>query len=306
MTNQYLRNTTADYITGAVSALKGVKDTVVLINGPTGCKTYYGFETGQSFIDPQKLGGMQKGMHVKGTIDNALLRSQFFRDFTQIPSTNLRYEDFIFGTVEQLKRALNDIAVAADFSLIAVINAPGTSLLSEAIEPELKVIAEEKGVPYVYIESPGLSENMHRGYDETVARIIRAAAKSGNGKKDLKKSRPSVNVFGLGSRDLYVDGDLEELTNLLSLCGIDVNCAPGAFCSVKELEAIGDADANVFLASEKCRKTKELMSSCYGMPSFDFGCVPIGPDLSEAFAKGISGLLGTDCSRALEIGRAHV
>ena len=36
------------------------------------------------------------------------------------------------------------------------------------------------------------------------------------------------------------------------------------------------------------------------MPSLDFGCLPVGPDLTERFVREISALLGTDCGPALE------
>ena len=304
MTEPYLRNTTPDYITGVISALKGVKNSVVLVNGPIGCTTYYGFETGQSLIDPQKLWGLRGDMRISSSPDEDLLRSQFYMGSSNVPSTNLRYEDFIFGTVDQLKKALNDIAAGHEFSLIAVIQAPGTSLLSEVIEPELKSISEETGIPYVYVETPGLSENMLKGYDETIVKLLKAFSEEGLLKRNKEgfagKGRPSVNLFGLGNRDYFVDGDLDELTRMLDLCGIDVNCVPGAFCSVEELKDIYKADANVFSAPEHCRKTEEYLEQVSDIPSFSIGCMPIGPDLCEKFVRGISDLLGTDCSRALE------
>ncbi len=304
MTEPYLRNTTPDYITGAVSALKGVKNSVVLVNGPIGCTTYYGFETGQSLIDPQKLWSLRGELKLGSAPDEDLLRSQFYMGSSNVPSTNLRYEDFIFGTVDQLKKALNDIAAGHEFSLFAVVQAPGTSLLSEVIEPELKVISEETAVPYVYVETPGLSENMIKGYDETIVMLLKTLSEPGllKRKKEghIKGERPSVNVFGLGSRDYFVDGDLEEITRMLSLCGIDVNCAPGAICSVEELKDIYKADANIFLSPEHCKKTAEYLGLVPDMPSFTIGCKPIGPDLCEKFVRGISDLLGTDCSKALE------
>ena len=304
MTDQYLRNTTADYITGAISALKGIKNSIVLVNGPVGCVTYYGFETGQSAVDPAKLWGQRGALHIKGSPEEELLRSQYYMGSSNVPSTNLRYEDFIFGTVDQLKRALNDISAGYDLSMFAVIQAPGTSLLSEVIEPELKAISEETHVPCVYVETPGLSENMLRGFDETIVKLLKALSEPGlrdrRTKLHAEKERASVNIFGLGSRDYFVDGDLAELTRILDLCGIDVNCAPGAFPSVEELEGVCRADANIYLSPERCRKTAEYMRSISDMPSFTMGCMPIGPDLCESFVRGISAFLGTDYGKALE------
>ncbi|MBO4819581.1 MAG: hypothetical protein J5528_05510, partial [Firmicutes bacterium] len=240
----------------------------------------------------------------KGAPDEELLRSQYYMSASNVPSTNLRYEDFIFGTVDQLKKALNDISAGYDMSLFAVVQAPGTSLLSEVIEPELKAISKETGVPYIYVETPGLSENMLKGHDETVVKILKTLSEPGlRGRSENKcaeKERPSVNIFGLGSRDFFGDGDLEELTGILSLCGIDVNCAPGAFCTVDELKNVYAADANIYLSPERCKKTEEYMNEVSDMPSLSLGCMPIGPDLCESFVRGISSLLGTDCSRAIE------
>ena len=302
MTEEYLRNTTADYITGVISALNGIKDSVVLINGPTGCKTYYGFETGQSVIDVQKLWGLRGDLRIKGALDDELLRSQFYMGSAEVPSTNLRYEDFIFGTVDQLKKALSDITAAHDYALIGVVQAPGTSLLSEVIEPEVKAVSLDSGVPYVLIESPVFSDNMLRGYDETIVKILKSLSEEGilNEKGSQNKEHKSVNLFGLGSRDLYVDGDLEEISRLLSLCGIEINCAPGAYCSLDELKDIFKADANIYLSPEKCAKTREYMESVSSIPSFEMKALPIGPDLTESFIRGICDLLGADPGKAIE------
>lgn len=47
MTNHYLRNITADYITGVVSACEGIHNSLILLNGPLGCKFYHGYSAGQ-------------------------------------------------------------------------------------------------------------------------------------------------------------------------------------------------------------------------------------------------------------------
>ncbi len=307
MTDQYLRNTTADYITGAISACEGIKNSIVLINGPHGCKTYYGFGTGQSAINGQALLGLGGDLRLSNAMDDRLIRSQFFTGSPLIPATNLRYEDFIFGTSEQLGRALHDILAERKYSLISVIQAPGTSLLSEALEPEIKTAAENSDVPFLFIDEPGLSEDMFRGYDETVLALVRKFSVPDDAKPESRaergntsSGRPSVNVFGLYSRGIHVDGDLEEITRLLDLCGIDVNCAFGAYCSMDEIRRVSSADANIFLAPERCRQTKRYLEEKTGIPSFDPGCVPVGPDLTERFVRGISELLGTDCSAALK------
>lgn len=303
MTNQYLRNTTADYITGAVSACEGIKGSIVLINGPHGCKTYYGFGTGQSVVNGQALLGLGGDLRLRNAMDDRLIRSQFFTGSPLIPATNLRYEDFIFGTSEQLCRALNDILAERKYSLISVIQAPGTSLLSEALEAEIRAISERSDVPYVYIDVPGLSEDMFKGYDETaltvIKRFVHPDRRSAEEHGDISHRRASVNIFGLYSRGIHVDGDLAELARLLGLCEIDINCACGAYCTLDDIRRIPEADANIFLAPERTRQTKAYLEEAFDIPSFDLGCIPVGPDLTESFIRGISKLLNTDCSAAV-------
>ena len=109
MTEQYLRNITADYITGAVSACEGIQNSLVLLNGPLGCRFYHGYASGQSVMKSSELWSLGGALKLSNAMDDRLLRSQYFAGTPQVPGSNLRYEDNIFGTREQLRRALNDI-----------------------------------------------------------------------------------------------------------------------------------------------------------------------------------------------------
>ena len=302
MTETYLRNITADYITGAVSTCEGIKDSLVLINGPLGCKFYHGYAAGQSMIRPSRLWRLRGELKIKGAMSDRLMRSQYFAGSPEIPGTNLRYEDFIFGTRDQLRRALNDIFAEHRYSFFSVIQAPGTSLLGEGLEGLLDEISAEFGIPHLFIEAPKLSEDIFLGWDETMIRLLKLLAEDRKPKAEaLKRSpadhRPRVNLFGFYTYERYLEGDLAEITSLLSLCGIDVSCAAGADCTVESIRSIFEADANIFLSAERCARTSEYLAD---MPCLDFGCMPVGPDLTERFVREVSSLLGTDCAPALE------
>ena len=298
MTEKYLRNTTADHITGVISACEGIKNSMVLINGPLGCKFYHGYASGQSLIRASELWNLRGDLRLKDAMADSLLRSQYFAGTAQIPGTNLRYEDFIFGTAEQLERALSDIFAERRYSLFAVIQAPGTSLLSESLEPVLQKYTEKYQVPGLYIQTTGLSEDMFTGYDETVVKLLRMFADKDGRKRS--HSRPRVNIFGLYTYDRYLEGNLEELRKMLDLCGVDINCAVCADCSAEQLKNIADADLNIYLGSERCQATKKYMESVYDIPSLQLNSLPVGPDLSELFIRRVCELCKTDAAAALE------
>ena len=312
MTDQYLRSTTPDYITGAVYACDGIRDSVVLINGPLGCKFFYGFSAGKCTPRASDLWNIRGELGVSNSLSDSLLRSQYFTGSPHIPATNLRYEDFIFGTAEQLNRALQDILSLHRWAFVAVIQAPGTSLLGEALEPELEKISQEAGVPFLYIETPELSANMDIGYDRTVVSILKKLREQENdrcfGKESAGKCRkdaggserrPSVNLFGLHRYRRHTEGDTEEIRRLLDLCGVDVHCAVCTDCSMEELLRIEEADANILFEPECCAETAKYLKANSSLPLINVGYLPVGPDLTELFVRKVCTVLETDCQKAL-------
>ena len=299
MTNQYLRNITADYITGVVSACEGIRDSLVLLNGPLGCKFYHGYASGQSVVKASELWGLRGELELTDSMDDRLLRSQYFAGTPQVPGSNLRYEDYIFGTREQLRRALNDIFTERSYSLFTVIQTPGTSLLGEALEGELREISEGFGIPYLFIESLRFSDNSFNGYDETMVRLLELLTPP-RPPRPREKGRAPVNLFGLYTYERNLEGDIAELTRLLSMCGAEVNCVAGGNCTIESFQRIPEAELNIILSEERCHETVKYLRERYSTPVLDFGCMPVGFDLTERLVREVAEALHTDCTHALE------
>lgn len=295
MTEFYLRNASADSITGAVSACEGIANSIVLLNGPLGCKFYYGFNGTRSVIRKPDLWGLRGDLRLEDAMDDRLLRSQYFTGNAQTPGSNLRYSDYIFGTREQLRRALNDIFAERKYDLFTVIQTPGTSLLGEALENELDEISREFGVPHLFIENTQLSGNALMGYDECTVRLLELLAEP---IEEHPKETPVVNLFGFDTHDKYPEGGVAEITRLLNLCGIQVGAVVGMNCPMEAFRTIPSADTNILLCPERCQKTGEHLKS-RGLPVYETGGMPIGFDLTEKFVREISTLLGTDCTPAI-------
>lgn len=163
MTNHYLRNAVPDHIAGVISACEGIQNNLVLLNGPIGCKTYYTFSGVDSLIRRSNLWTLGDDFDWKMLWMTGCFAASFASAVLAY-----RYQPplfcYIFGTAEQLHRALNDLFSERSYDLFTVIQTPGTSLLGEALEPELDAISKEFGIPHLFIESPGLSENSMIGY----------------------------------------------------------------------------------------------------------------------------------------------
>ena len=303
MTERYLKHITPDGISGSVLAYQGVRDSVVLLNGPLGCRYFHAYSAARGIFRqiPKRsdLWGLQGGAAVSDALPDGLIRSQWFGGTPDIPATNVRYEDYIFGTREQLHRALSDIASERRFSLLAVIQTPGTSLLGEGLEDEIAAIAAELGIPYVFEESPQLSSDLCRGFDASTVRLLERVLGRRNGRA-VAPRRKSVNLFGLSLFERYPEGNLEELKRLLGLCGITVNCALSMGCGVDALRAIPEASLNVGVFPEKCQETLKWLSEAWGMPAWACEGLPIGFAATEAFIRAICERVGADCGPAME------
>ena len=175
---------------------------------------------------------------------------------------------------------------------------PGTSLLGEALEGELQAISQEFDIPYLFIESPGLSENSFIGYDESTVRLMQRLLPKAD-TRAKRRGGKRVNLFGFYTYEKYLEGDLDEVTRLLALCGIAVNCAAGANCPLERFRAIPEADANLFFSPERCEKTRRWLGETYAMPELDFGMMPIGFDATERLVRQACQLLNADPTAAL-------
>ena len=104
MTNAGSRSITPDCTTGAIFAMEGIRNAVVLLNGPMGCRFYH--STTSRFLTirpllrlPQEEGGEAR------PVDYNTLNNWFFRQ-ERVPCTWLDGEDYVYGTREKVLEAL--------------------------------------------------------------------------------------------------------------------------------------------------------------------------------------------------------
>ena len=295
MTRDYLRNITPDALTGVISAYEGIRGSVVLLNGPLGCRFFHAYAAGQSVVRASELRSTRGDANLRGAMSDELLRSQWFCGASQIPGTNLRYEDNVFGTREQLCNALNTIFSEETPSWLAVIQTPGTSLLGEDLEPDIAVAAKRAGIPWSFEEHPMLSKNLWMGFDDAVTGILRRM------KLHATTKRPrTVNLIGMSLYQRYFEGDLEELKRLFALCDVEINCVICGNSTMEELARIPSAALNLVLYPERGLQTAHYLKDSLGM---DFCCLetpPVGFESTERMLRELGKYLKIDPCNALD------
>lgn len=282
MTKNYLTSITPDSLSGLVFGFEGIKNTVVLMNGPTGCKFYH-----------------------SATSDNQALRQEEFDPLNypelwyfgqpRIPCTYLDKRDYVYGSKDKLMEAMTFLKKNLSFDLLVILNSPGAALIGD----DLAGIAKEviTNIPVITVETPGYSKNIWDGYDEACCHLIENLDLSQTIDKSEKKK---VNLLGLSIFHKYYQGDKAELQHLLELCNIEVNCCLCCDCSLDEIRHLGNADLNIVLHPNYGEKTAKLLKEKFDTPYIMTNGLPIGYSAMEEFLQSVSTLLKTDFHRFME------
>ena len=300
-----IRSITPDGISGMIFTMEGIKNSVILLNGPMGCKFYH--STTSQFLMPRPALYLpvEEGKDpVEVRFD--FLNEWFFRQ-PRVPCTWLDGHDYVYGTLEKVTDGLRYIKAHVPCDLITVVNAPGASLIGDDPREICREIFPD--IPAIVLESPGFSTEYYDGCDTAILELFRQAGDRlwGDRVGDEKPGKPTVNILGISIWQKYALGDMEEIRRILAMCGIDVNTILCAGCSLEEMKKIPEADLNIVLYPEMGLSGAKWLQQNLDMPYYVCEVPPIGFDATAAFAEEVSQLLKTDCSKVkeeIEVARA--
>lgn len=255
----------ADAFSGALWALDGIKDGMVIINGPTGCKFYHA-----SISNSQLCRGTS---YNPGTIDE-----EFYFRQNRIPCTYLDGNDFIYGAEEKLRKALKKVLEDKP-TFIALVNSPGAALIGDDLEGILK--DEVSDIPFVAIENSGFSDSYYNGFQKAAIALLN--------KLKLERTEvvpKTVNLFGFSIYQKHYEGNIDELKRLLALSGVEVICTPFCACTFDEMIKSSSAVANIVVAPEAGGEIAQWYEENVSIPTVTVA-TPIGFDATEAFVKAV-------------------
>jgi len=266
-------------ILGVSLAFEGIRDSVTIINGPTGCKSY------PSWFSEHSYPCRDKECY---TNEPFKYYKKFFFTQPRIPCTYMDSDDYIMGAGEKLDEVFEE-AAALRPNLIGLINSPGASLIGETLK-----LSSEKGL-VVRVESPPPSVPLGIGFQDTMIRILETISPK------KKEKRKGVNLIGISIWDLDWEDSINDLKGLLALCNIKVNAVIGAGCSVSELKSSGKAELNVIVhrgfGSEIAKWYERNLSTPYAESKMG---APIGFDALEDWILTICKKMNKDPSKAMK------
>ena len=333
MTESYLKNITPDSLSGLIFGFEGVRHTLTILNGPTGCKFYNSIT-----VENQSTR--------KDDFDPLKFPEVWFFGQGRVPCTYLDKRDYVYGSEDKLGDAIKETLSRTKPELLVIVNSPGAALIGDDLERIAKNALNDSTIPFITCQSPGYSKDVIDGYREACRMIMEkfcgngegedcsldevmeensvideAHKESGAGKRPTEESgagegltemsgageeaaeksgigkagnRPVVNLLGLSIYQKYHAGDIAEMTRLLSLSGISVNTSLLCESTVEEIRRVPDADLNVVIDKDWGMETAELLKEKYGTPFvYSEYGYPVGFKAMEKLISDICAVINT-------------
>nr|WP_321498694.1 nitrogenase component 1 [uncultured Methanolobus sp.] len=273
----------ADTFTGSLLAVEGIRDAMVLLNGPTGCKFYHSHISDCQYSRASSF-------------DPLGYTDEFYFGQPRVPCTYLEGEDYVAGSTEKLLRILPAIA-AKNNDLLVIVNSPGASLIGD----DLQKFIDSTGLSErcMAIENAGYSSPVCEGFEQTVIEILKwmKLARNRNNSKTGK-----VNLVGISIYNSHWDSTVDELKRILEFLNIEVEAVICAGTSIRELQRSASAVCNIIVFPEYGLKIAKWYEDNFGIPYvLSSGGAPVGFDSTEMWIKNIASFLGLDPSHAIEI-----
>jgi len=283
----YLTNISPDSFSGLIFAFEGISRCTVLLNGPTGCKYYH-----SSVSDTQIIRQTE--------FDPLRFPEKWYFGQPRVPCSYLDNYDYVFGSSDKLEETMAYIRDNVEFDLLCIVNSPGAALIGDDLIGIANRIITDK--PVITVETPGFSDDVCKGYENGVLRLIDRLSLTRRSNPDLR----SVNILGLSLFHKNCPGDVIELKHMMELCGITVNCVLCADCDLESIKKLPDAALNIVIHPEYALETAKLLHKLFGTQYY--AGLPIGFSATEALMHEVCSKLGADISSFTEYcerARAH-
>jgi nitrogenase molybdenum-iron protein alpha/beta subunit len=236
---------------GTIKALSTIKKSAILVHGPKGCVYHINYIMGMRGDRP-----------------------------SAIYTTSLDEQDVIFGAEGKLISAIEELDRRLSPDLIFVLSCCASSIIGEDVESAC--CAARGRARVIGFESGGFEGEHHTAYGETLSRLAEEISRPAA----IRRER-AVNLVGL----LRGGPDLRELKRVLSLAGIEVAAVLTAGATLRELERLGEAAANIVICEPAGLAAAEFLKKRHGTP-FIIEEFPIGSRAAVSFLERVTSVLG--------------
>lgn len=213
------------------------------------------------------------------------------------PGTAAQERHVIFGGASRLREQIKNTIKVVNGDLYVILNSCESAMVGDDVDAMTREIVEQ-GEPVVDTLVAGFNGGSHCGYERVLADIL----KSIDGvKKDERNPQSNlINIFGIiPEKDLFWQGNLEEIKRILEGAGLKANLFFGVNGSVSDLVNAKNAAASLVFGRWGELPAKVLKEK-YDIPYLIESSLPVNSDDEEKLIERLSGIVSTDKEKAEE------
>ena len=247
----------------AFSVIKGVRNCVPLVHGPTGC-TY-------SVASAYRLSGCNyRGLPVEPTTCTAM-------DET----------DVVYGGEGKLREAARRVYARYHPDLIVILSCCCSGIICDDVEMVAQDLQAELGLPILAIRSEGFGGDFRSGHEDAFRALLKLMEPAS------ERLPHTINIVGARVGPTYTEWteDLDELERLVISIGANINGVIAGGCTVEQIRRAPSVELNASWCYDWGMKIGQLMEERFGVPYSRTG-LPYGLAATEDWIRGIAEPLG--------------
>lgn len=213
------------------------------------------------------------------------------------PGTAAQERHVIFGGASRLREQIKNTIKVVNGDLYVILNSCESAMVGDDVDAMTREIVEQ-GEPVVDTLVAGFNGGSHYGYERVLADILKSI--DGVKKDERNPQLNLINIFGIiPEKDLFWQGNLEEIKRILEGAGLKANLFFGVNGSVSDLVNAKNAAASLVFGRWGELPAKVLKEK-YDIPYLIESSLPVNSDDEEKLIERLSGIVSTDKEKAEE------
>lgn len=204
------------------------------------------------------------------------------------PSTNMFEKEVVFGGTQRLRETIEGSLEVMDGDLYVVLTGCTAGIIGDDVDSIVNEF-KTKGVPIVSIDSSGFKGDTYYGYEATLEALVNDLA------TEHPKEEKTVNLFGIvPHQDAFWQGNFEEIIRILNKLGLKVNTFFTEHQGIETIKKSSGAALNIILSPWLLKNLSKIYKDRFGVDTFRYSGLPIGPTATSNFIRELSQKLNLD------------
>jgi nitrogenase molybdenum-iron protein alpha/beta subunit len=251
----------------AAKILSGVRNSVILTHGPSGCA--YGVKQAYKLTNCRNSGAV----------------------YEPVVSTALDQSRIIYGGEKELKIAIAEVQAKYSPDVLFVATSCATGIIGDNVDAVVDSMRDKVGAKLMPIHCEGFAGEYRSGFDLVFRELVKLMEPPTPERK--ARMSKSVNIVGakMGPERTEVNTDVKELIRLTMGMGAEINAVIAGNCTLDQLRRAPSVAVNCALCMDIGYAVGTAMRDVFGTP-LNSTILPYGIAATEKWLRGAAARLG--------------